>query len=117
MLDSLRSDEDEMRKMLDGQRAVKAQVELAMEVFEKQKRDIEFYVRRMEKYESGELNRDIQAKYDEANRLYEHIAVLEERKYKLEHGIAESEDEERDDDDVEMAAEEDDTAKGKRVKK
>lgn len=116
MLDSLRSDEEEMRKMLDGQRAVKAQVELAVQVFEKQKGDIEFYIRRMEKYESGELGRDMQAKYDEANRLYEQVAALEERKYKLEHGIAESEDEGRDDDDVEMEADEDDTAKGKRSK-
>jgi len=106
--------------MLDGQRAVKAQVELAVQVFEKQKGDIEFYIRRMEKYESGELGRDMQAKYDEANRLYEQVAALEERKYKLEHGIEESDEEEKEEEearkeDVEMA--DDVTETGKRAKK
>ena len=90
-----------MRKMLEGQRAVKAQVELAMEIFEKQKRDIDFYMRRMEKYENGDLARDVEAKYRESNRLYEEIALLEESKYKLEHNIAESEEDE-DEEDVKM---------------
>ena len=119
VLDSLRADEEEMRKMLEGQRAVKAQVELALEIFEKQKRDVDFYMRRMEKYENGDLARDVEAKYRESNRLYEEIAVLEERKYRLEHGIAESEDDDEEEEDtkMEVIAEEEEDAAEKRAKK
>lgn len=120
VLVGLRSDEEEVRKAVEGLRAVKAQVELAVAAFEKQKEDLQFFMQRMDKYQNGELLRDIDAKYCEVNRLYDELAVLEERKYKLEHGIEESDEEEKEEEearkeDVEMA--DDVTETGKRAKK
>jgi len=87
VIEGLRTDEDTVRKSVQEGLVAKAQVELTMEAFHKQQREMELFLKRAEQFQSGKLRLDVEEKYRELERLENEIAIMEDNKYKVEHGV------------------------------